>query len=199
MAIAPTKPATLEDFLRAEAEAPEGVTLELIDGEIVERPMTTRTAAHSYVLAQLTYLLVAWLRSAGAPAGGIGVGETRCRLTRNPDKIVGIDLGIWLGEEFVVPPTNPPLYDQPPTLAVEVLSPSDRHDDVIEKLNRYLEAGVKRVWIVDTDLQTISVHGLEAGPVMFNCRQTIPVDPALPGLTLAVADIFPSKTTHKSV
>lgn len=198
MAIAPTKPATLEDFLRAEAAAPEGVSLELIDGEIVERPTTTRTAAQSYALAQLTYLLVAWLRSAGAPAGGIGVGETRCRLSRNPDKIVGIDLGIWLGDEFVVPPTNPPLYDKPPTLVVEVLSPSDRHDDVIEKLNRYLEAGVERVWIVDTDLRTISVHGFEAGPVMFNSRQTIPVDPALPGLTFAVADIFPSKTTQKS-
>lgn len=36
MATAPAKPATLEDFLRTEAEAAEGVELALIDGEIVE-------------------------------------------------------------------------------------------------------------------------------------------------------------------
>jgi Uma2 family endonuclease len=80
-----------------------------------------------------------------------------------------------------------------------LLTPTYRKDHEIEKLTRYLEAGVERVWIVDTDLRTISIHGFEAGPVMFNSRQTIPVDPALPGLTFAVADIFPSKTTHKSV
>ncbi len=201
MATASTKPATLEDFLRAEAEAPEGVELALIDGEIVElgAKMTTRGPRHNRAISRLCFLLWKWLSDHPALAGGIDASETRCRLSRDPERVVGVDVGVWLGEEFETPPNDPPLYDAPPALAIEVLSPSDKHEDLLDKLKCYLDSGVPVVWYVDPDLQTVTVYHPGEPPVMYNSRQTIPVDPALPGLTLAVAEIFPTKTTRKSI
>ncbi|HUQ69460.1 MAG TPA: Uma2 family endonuclease [Planctomycetaceae bacterium] len=199
MATAFTKPATLDDFLRAEAEAPEGTRLALIDGEIIEwgANMTTRGPIHSRAMSRLSFLLWAWLNAHAELVGGVDSGEVRCRLRRDPDEVVGIDVGVWLGAEFIDPPDDPPMYDAPPILAVEILSPSDEHEQVVEKLQRYLDAGVQRVWYVDPDLKTVTVHRADTGPTLFNSAQTIAADPALPGLTIAVADIFRSKSTAK--
>ena len=48
------------------------------------------------------------------------------------------------------------LIDGPPVLAVEILSPKDKHEEVVEKINAYLESGVALVWIVDPDLRTVT-------------------------------------------
>lgn len=201
MAIAPAKPSTLDDFLRAEAEAADGVQLALIDGEIVElgAAMTTRGPRHNRAISRLCFLLWQWLGEHPTLVGGVDASETRCRLSRDPERIVGVDVGVWLGEEFVEPPNTPPLYDAPPVLAIEVLSPSDRHEELIEKLELYLTAGVLVVWYVDPDLQTVTVHRLGQPPVMFNSLQSIAQDPALPGLTLNVAEIFASRAARKTV
>ena len=61
MSIAMTAPVTLEEFLRLAAEAPEGMTLELIDGEIVERPVTVRRPSHTRSSARITQVLLNWL------------------------------------------------------------------------------------------------------------------------------------------
>ncbi len=197
MATASTKLATLEDFLRAEAEAPEGTRLALIDGEIVEwgANVTTRGPLHSRTMARLSYLLWSWLTSRPELRGGVDSGEVRCRIQRDADRVVGIDVGVWLGEEFQDPPVDPPLYDAPPVLAVEILSPSDTNETVWEKIHTYLNAEVPRLWLVDPDLKLVTVHRPDAEPVLFNIKQTISDDPALPGLTLAVADIFRTKTS----
>jgi Uma2 family endonuclease len=195
MATASTKRATLDDLLRAEAEAAQGTRLALIDGEIVEwgANMTTRGPIHSRTMSRLSFLLWTWLQGQPNLEGGIDSGEVRCRIRRDPEKIVGIDVGVWLGEQFRDPPEDPPLYDAPPVLAVEVLSPSDTNEDVWEKVHTYLDAGVLRVWIVDPDLKTVTVHRPDAGPALFNIHQAIVNDEVLPGLTFVVADLFRAK------
>ena len=48
-------------------------------------------------------------------------------------------------------PSPPPLSvpDQPPVIAVEILSPDDRLNAVREKLAEYKSLGVAHVWLVD--------------------------------------------------
>ena len=55
----------------------------------------------------------------------------------------------------------------PPVLAVEVLSPYDKHKDINEAMEEYLDCGVKLVWIVDPYDDTVTVYrpGHEAGLV----------------------------------
>ena len=42
-------------------------------------------------------------------------------------------------------------YEEIPSLVVEVLSPSTRSRDMIDKLNTFLNFGVQEYWIIDTD------------------------------------------------
>ncbi len=74
-------------------------------------------------------------------------------------------------------------------LAVEVLSPSDTHGALVEKINAYLEAGVV-VWVVDPDFRTVRIHRPFEEPVMLNVSQELSADPYLPGFREPVAKVF---------
>lgn len=48
--------------------------------------------------------------------------------------------------------------DGPATVIFEVLSPSTREDDLNKKLPKYLESGVKEVWIIDPVQKDLKIH-----------------------------------------
>jgi len=65
-----------------------------------------------------------------------------------------------------------------PDMVVEVLSPSTSSRDRLLKFNRYLEAGVREYWIVDTDDKNISVHILKNGEYttkVYGINEDVPV------------------------
>ena len=64
----------------------------LIAGELRERPMTVRNRFHSRVMACVTTELELWLRQQSPPRGQVRCGEAGCRLRRDPDTTVGIDV-----------------------------------------------------------------------------------------------------------
>ena len=64
----------------------------LIAGELRERPMTVRNRFHSRVMACVTTELELWLRQQSPPRGQVRCGEAGCRLRRNPDTTVGINV-----------------------------------------------------------------------------------------------------------
>jgi Uma2 family endonuclease len=82
------------------------------------------------------------------------------------------------------------LLDGPPLLAVEILSPSDRQEEIDEKVEEYLAAGVALVWVVNPRLRAVTVFRGDAEPEMFNVRQDLSAGPHLPGFRVAVEDLF---------
>ncbi len=46
---------------------------------------------------------------------------------------------------------------EPPLMAVEILSPTQPLDDLVQKASAYLEAGVQSCWLVQPSLQTITL------------------------------------------
>lgn len=50
-------------------------------------------------------------------------------------------------------------YMGTPSLVVEVLSNSTRSKDMVQKLDLYMESGVREYWIVNTDSKEIYIHG----------------------------------------
>jgi Uma2 family endonuclease len=168
----------------------DGKDRELIRGELREKPMTKRNRWHSRVLIRLAYFLEAWLEKQPEPRGQVLGGEAGVRLQRDPDTTVGIDLTYISAEVLARTPEGTPWAEGPPVLAVEILSASDTHEDVVEKVSDYLAAGVALVWIVDPDFETVRVHQAGAAPELFNARQELAGDPYLPGFRVAVADIF---------
>lgn len=189
MPVLTSSPISLDEFLTLSDQAAPHETLELIDGEACSRPMTTRSPKHGNAIGRATYVLTKWLDSVSL-SGTVPCGEVRCRLRLDPEVIVGIDVAVWLGPEFRDPPDSPPLYDAPPTLAIEVLSLSDTHEGVSERVRLFLECGVPVVWIADPSFQTITVYRADREPQLFSASQELSGEPELPGFKTIVRNLF---------
>jgi prevent-host-death family protein len=70
-----------------------------------------------------------------------------------PDLLIACDL-----EDNV---TEKGRYTGTPSLVVEILSPSTRSRDMVDKLNTYMLSGVKEFWIVDQENQSVLVYGFK--------------------------------------
>jgi Uma2 family endonuclease len=162
----------------------------LIRGELREGGMTRRNRGHSRVEGKIAHLLHKWMESRPEPRGEVLVGEAGVRLRRNPDTMVGVDVAYLSPQTAEANPHDDRLIDGVPVLVVEILSPSDKEEDVDEKVRSYLEAGVGLVWVVKVTFRTITVYRGDAEPVLFNATQTISGEPHLPGFAVAVKDVF---------
>ncbi len=76
-----------------------------------------------------------------------------------------------------------------PDLAVEVLSPGNRRDDMTRKIGQYLDAGCRSVWITDPASFSAEIHS-KAGVQSFRDRDEIRDDSVLPGFSLALPFIL---------
>ncbi len=178
---------TLEELLAL----PEAdVERDLIEGQLVERPMTKRNRWHGGVEVRIARFLDEWLETRPEPRGQVVGGETGFRILRDPDTSFGIDVAYVSAEVIAATPETSPYFEGPPILAVEILSPSNQHGEMVQKIRAYLEAGVALVWLVDPDFKTIIVYRPDAAPVMFNVEQEIAGEPDLPGFRIALSRIF---------
>lgn len=162
----------------------------LIRGELREKPMTVRNRWHSRAVARLAQLLANWADQQPEPRGQVLGGEAGCRLRRNPDTTVGIDVVYISAELAAQDPADTTLIDGVPVLAVEILSPSSTEEEINEKLDEYLAAGVALVWVVDPHFHTVTVYRPDVGPLLVNASQDLTAEPHLPGFRIAVARIF---------
>jgi Uma2 family endonuclease len=60
-------------------------------------------------------------------------------------------------ERIPDPATGSEFFPGYPDLAVEVLSPSDRYSDVVQKAREYLTLGTRLVWVIDPIGRTAAV------------------------------------------
>jgi Uma2 family endonuclease len=183
---------TTEEFI---ALPDDGVERDLIRGELRIRgqgnddPMTVRNRLHSRAMTKITAALHNWSMSQ-ADSGEVLCGEIGCILARNPDTTVGIDVAYFsnaiLGEQS----GETTLVEGAPILAVEIRSPSDTDQDVDDKVDAYLAAGTKVVWVAQPRARTITVYRPDAGTTLYNDTQTITVAPYLPGFSVPVMELF---------
>lgn len=168
----------------------DGVDRELIRGELRERPMTTRNRFHTRTVARITYCLENWRRSRPGEEGEVHTAEVGTILRRDPDSTVGIDVAYFSAIVMARQNDSTTLIEGVPVLAVEVLSPSDKLAEIREKVIEYLDSGVQIVWVVDPYFRTVQVHRRGFAPVQYNCENRIRLDEGLPGLDVAVIELF---------
>jgi len=169
-----------------------GMERDLIEGHLRERLMTRRSRSHSLATVRVAQLLANWKDLQPRPRGQVLGGDAGFRLRRNPDTTAGIDVAYISAELAARTPRDTWLIDGVPVLAVEVLSSSDTHEDVVEKIELYLDTGVRVVWIIDPDLRTMTVYRPDAKPTFFNSDQEYSGDTDLPGFQMKIADLFES-------
>jgi Uma2 family endonuclease len=137
------------------AQLDEEVTGELIDGRLEEEEMPT--LLHELVVGWLVATFHTWLADRGGVVGGseakLAVGSTR---GRKPDVFVYLP-----GRPR--PPLDATLFEVPPTIVVEVVTPTPRdvRRDRIEKLGDYAAFGVRYYWVIDPELRTLEIWELD--------------------------------------
>ena len=77
-----------------------------------------------------------------------------------------------------------------PNLAVEVVSPTDRADDLMNKVAEYFRAGVECVWVVFPSQEQIHVYESPTSVRILTRADALHGEPALPHFQLPVAALF---------
>ncbi len=84
-------------------------------------------------------------------------------------------------------------YTGTPTLVVEVLSESTRSKDLVQKLDLYMESGVREYWVVNTASGEILIYLFESYSIdkvlTFKSNEQA-TSAAFPGLKVALKDVF---------
>jgi Uma2 family endonuclease len=179
---------TAEEFLALPRK--EGVDRWLIRGELREKPMAYRNRYHSRSTARATSELDQWVEAQPEPRGQVLNGDAGFRLPGDPPTLVGIDVAYVSAATLANTFANSTVVTGAPTLAVEVLSPSDTKEEIDEKIDAYLEAGTAVVWILDTHFRTVTAHAPGVPPRFFAAHDLIDAEPHLPGFRVPASRFF---------
>ena len=152
--------------------------------------MTVRNRFHSKVMASLTTCLKIWRDAQPEPRGDVLTGDAGVRLTKNPESTVGIDV-VYVSPEVLARQTDETtLIDGIPLLAAEILSPSDTIDEINEKVDAYLAAGVPLVWIIEPYRRTATIYRPQQPAGLVTEGEELSGGTVLPGFRVVLAELF---------
>jgi len=77
-----------------------------------------------------------------------------------------------------------------PDLAVEVLSPNDGAQEVLEKVGEYLDAGVRLVWVIDPQERGANRYRSLTDACALAIEDELDGEDVLPGFRCPLAEIF---------
>ncbi len=78
----------------------------------------------------------------------------------------------------------------PPDLAVEVVSPTDMLNRIVEKAFAYLAAGTQLVWVVEPKSKTVMVYRSETDIKLLTRNDTLTGEDVVEGFACSVAELF---------
>ena len=172
-----------------EAKLPE--RYEVVNGEIVEvEPMSAYAAEVANILNEELVIFgrrTKLGRSRVELACTVPLPEDATR-NRIPD-LSFFTFDRWPAERPVPFFGNP--IDIVPDLAVEVVSPTDDWEDVIEKAYEYLRGGVRLVWVITPKHKQVYVYKSHDDVKILNATNELDGGDVLPGFSVNVGSLFP--------
>jgi Uma2 family endonuclease len=174
---------TAEDLLTMR----DGDLYELVDGQLVERDMGTKS---NWIAGQLFGLV-----AAHAQRNGLGWvfptdNSYQC-FPNHPNRVRKpvvsfIRLGRLPNEELPIGHCR-----IAPDLVAEVVSPNDLFSEVHRKVLEFLAAGVPLVWVVDLDSRTLLVYRADGTLSLLREEDQLSGEPVLNEFACLVSQLFP--------
>lgn len=174
---------TVEEFYE---KAMEGFRGELVRGELKETMPTS--ILHGIIAGRIAGLLAVFLMQ--TKLGEVLTAETGFRLFVNERTVRVPDVAFLSKEKLAEVEDFSKFYNGTPDLAVEVISPSETYDEVQGKLEDYLAAGVKMVWIVRPKQKSVTVYNSLFDFKTFQENEELDGGEVLPDFKCKLQDIF---------
>jgi len=199
-----TRPMTVAEFM---ALPNDGNRHELVRGEL--RIMPPPKGVHGLIEAAVVAAIDRYLDN---KARGLGWNERQGIMARN--KLAGFVAGGEFGMQFTLPDDPNQIrgadaayvpadqfasvswdrkeyFPAVPHLVIEVISSSERADDIIEKVQDYLTGGARRVWCLYPARRAVYIHDAD-GPmrVVRGADAVLTDDELLPGFSVPLNMVF---------
>ncbi len=179
----PRKMTNEEFFAFVEQPENENFNFELINGELVQMP--SPSTLHNWIVGQLFLVLTLFVRPRNL---GQVFGD-------NNDYVLADDLVLKPDVSFIAVSAKIPMRLRgAPDIAVEVISPTNREGEILEKVVTYLKHGSRLVWVIYPHEKVVHVYlPNETGYTMrrLYTGEALSGETSLPGFTVPVADLFP--------
>lgn len=182
----PTRVFSIADLAAMPRELPSGaVRYELDNGRLML--MTPPGDIHGAVQVNIG----GELRTQGQRRGlGKARTEVGVILWRDPDRVVGMDAAFIENASLPIRLSPEGYLETIPGLAVEVKSKNDTQPFIEKRVQDFLKAGVKVVWIADPETRTVSEYRSNAPARVYAELDTLTVEDVIPGFRMAVRDVF---------
>jgi Uma2 family endonuclease len=155
-------------------------------GELIVMPPTGGETSNRN--AELTYQVQAWTRQdqAGVAFDSSGGFKLPNGATRSPD-------AAWVRRSRLAGLTREqkqkflPLC---PDFVIELRSPTDNLQTVLDKMQEYLDNGAQLGWLLDPLTRRVHVYLPQRPPEILDAPNTLSADPLLPGFVLDLRKIW---------
>lgn len=158
---------------------------ELVRGELIA--MLPASAGHGWNTNRIGTRLTIYVD--GHDLGAVFAAETGYVIERQPDTVRAPDVS-FVRKDRLHLVGDRGFFPGAPDLAVEVLSPDDTATEVMDKVDQWLEAGCRAVWVADARRKTITVYRTDAPPKVHHAGETLSGGDVVPGFELRVDDAF---------
>ena len=168
---------------------------ELVDGELEERAMGSES---SCIAAELLYLLRDVLR---AKRLGILFGADcgyQC-FPDDPNRVRFPDASFVLADRLPGGKAPKGYIRIAPDLAVEVLSPNELAWKIDLKIEQYLDAGVRLVWVINPETRTARVHRADGTITGLSESDDLSGEDVIPGFRCPLSALFPEPEGPEAV
>ncbi len=163
----------------------DGSHFELLDGEPRERNVSIESSRVNIQAA--AFLLGAAMLDNDVVCDS----ELGFRIFADPNRIRRADASFILRDR--APRIDQSYMTVAPDLVVEVVSPTDRLDDVRQKATEWLDAGVRVVWVLLPKTREAHVYRNDARPAIFTAEDELNAEDIAPGLRTLTANLFPAR------
>lgn len=161
--------------------------LELINGEMIDVPAPS--PIHAYIADEIFAALRQHVKQHHL---GYAFSDSVSYTLSNHDVLIPDASYVSKSRQ----PTLPDRFTIAPDLAVEVVSPSNRPRELLDKVETYLQHGTQVVWVVYPDERVVDVYKLSDDGTL-NLRKIdhdaiLDGNSVLPDFSLNIQDIFPN-------
>jgi Uma2 family endonuclease len=181
--MATTKLYTAEDLLEMEDD---GCRHELIRGELITMPPTNDE--HSDLMLHLSALL--WNYQNSHPEVRSFAGDPGFMLARDPDILLGPDFATIRTDRLPADFPRRTFFDIVPDLVIEIVSPSERVGQISAKVDAYLNAGVRLIWLINPMCRNVTIHSPDQHTHILEGNDALDGGDVLPEFRLPLGELF---------